>query len=181
MPISRGLTGVVLFFMTGCSFPTITHNQSEVIIEEIDLEASLRVAQCELERNAWDSILGLWAIRDQRIDAKLAERISTLYFDHIDDIESDFGVWHLTWAVSNFYRNGDPPVQAALREAFADAKHRARALNKKKADEKVNGEEVYMGFSHVMGYRYARKHIVAPGNRRFLQSFNDYRHAESCR
>jgi hypothetical protein len=129
---------------------------------------------------AMPRILGLWVLRDQRIIPKQAGHIAVLYFGHIGNIESDFAIWHLTWAVSNFYRNGDPLVKRALADTYADARCRAKALGKENADEKVNGDKVYMGFSHFMGYGYARQHIVAPGNRRYLQSYSEYRHSDSC-
>lgn len=171
---------ILIWMVAGCSFPTITHNQADVIIDEIDIPASLRVAACELNRDSFDNILGLWVLRDQRIGPDDAKTVSRLYFEHVDSIESDFAVWHLTWAVSNLYRNGNADVKAVLKAAYEDATKRASALGKEKADEKVNGDKVYMGFSHIMGYRYAKQHIVAPGNKRYLQRFEDYRHADTC-
>lgn len=159
----------------GCSYPKITHLQSEVLIEGIDINQSIKIAGAELGKGKFNSILGLWSLRDQRINSEQAQKISNLYFNNIDKIEKEFAVWHLTWAISNFYRNGDEEVKGKLSEAFIDAKVRAKNLNKEIADEKVNGNKVYMGFSHFLGYGYAKKHLVVPGNKKFLQSYDEYK------
>ncbi len=76
------------------------------------------------------TVLTIWAMRDQILTGPQAEKISALYFKHIDRIDSEkqkartFSVWHLTWAISNMYRLGDETVQQALEDAYKDAEKR---------------------------------------------------------
>ena len=42
------------------------------------------------------------------------------------------------------------------------------------AAEHVNGSKIYMGDIHGAARSFARAHIVAPGNERYLQSLDDY-------
>jgi hypothetical protein len=38
----------------------------------------------------------------------------------------------------------------------------------------ANGEKIYMGDAHGGGRAFAKKHVVVPGNDKYLQSFEDY-------
>ena len=130
------------------------------------------------------------AIRDQVVTANSAKTISELYFKYIDRIAAerdettaDFGVWHFAWAISNLYRNGDDRIKAGLRGAYLDARERPRRLRHFKdiAAEHVNGEKIYMGDIHAAARSFARSHIVAPGNDKYLQSLDQYRKSDERR
>ena len=99
------------------------NNQAAVIIENIDLEATLRVAESELARKSATSELVIWGIRDRIISPEIARKISKLYFSNIDmlyestpftAIDWNHAVWHFSWAISNLYRNGDAEVKTEL-------------------------------------------------------------------
>lgn len=152
----------------------LTHDRQEVLLERIDIDQTLVVAEHVLEReNHWGSVLTLWAIRDQKLTAKQAERVSDLYFEHVDDLTRTFNVWHLTWAISNMYRLGNEEVKHALQEAYEDAKVRAKNANRL-ADKHVNGDKLYMGDAHSGGRLYAKRHLVVPGNPDYLQSAEEF-------
>jgi hypothetical protein len=151
----------------------LTHHRGEVLLEGVDIDQTLRVAEVELEEGGWGSVLTLWAIRDQHVSPEQAADVSGLYFTHIDELERDFNVWHLTWAVANMYRHGDDEVKAELAEAYADAQTRARDLGGL-ADKHVNGDKLYMGDAHIGGRAYAHNHVVVPGDEDYLQSYEEY-------
>lgn len=156
----------------GC-LPYMTHDRDSALIEAVDVNQTLDIAQMELEEGGTGSSLTIWAIRDQPMTPEQAERVSELYNRYIDELAGDFDVWHLAWAVSNIYRLGDDAVQAAIEPAYEDASRRAAALHAV-ANEHVNGERVYMGHAHAGGRAYAKRHVVAPGNERYLQAVEDY-------
>jgi hypothetical protein len=124
--------------------------------------------------------LTLWAIRDQALTGPQAEEIASLYFAHIDQIDSaaqkarEFAVWHLTWAISDMYRLGDDPVKLALKAAHDDASIRVDRLDSRVASTHFYGEELTMGDIHFAGRAYAESHLVVPGDDRYLQSFAEY-------
>lgn len=112
-----------------------------------------------------------------------AKTISELYFRYIDKIAAekdkttaDFGVWHFAWAISNLYRNGDTGIKAVLEDAYIDARKRPESLTKFReiATEHINGDKIYMGDVHAAARAFARSHIVAPGNKKYLQSLDQY-------
>ena len=61
--------------------------------------------------------LGLWVIRDQIVTPAQAKIISELYLSKIDSMNSDFNIWHSSWAISNLYRCGDEAVKKELETA----------------------------------------------------------------
>ncbi|MBD3356237.1 MAG: hypothetical protein GF363_03710 [Chitinivibrionales bacterium] len=144
-----------------------------MILKGVDIDQTLRVADAELEEGGWGSVLTVWAIRDQRISGEQAGKIAKLYFAHIDSLERDFNIWHLTWAVANMYRHGDTNVKEELERAYEDAQRRARSLGGL-ADKHVNGDKLYMGDAHIGGRAYAQRHVVVPGDEHYLQSFKEY-------
>ena len=179
----RKLSFVVPLLSIGC-FPYIYHQQERVLVPGIDVDATLEIARMELEEGGFDATLPIWAIRDQVVTVDNARKISELYFRYIDRVAAetdqataDFGVWHLTWAISNLYRNGDARVQVELENAYVDARNRPTNLKNFKdvASEHVNGEKIYMGDVHAVARSYARAHIVAPGNKKYLQSLDQYK------
>jgi hypothetical protein len=158
--------------------------RERVLVGGIDVDSTLEIARTELEEGGFDAVLTIWAIRDQLVSVDNARRIVTLYFTHIDRMAADkdktvaaFGVWHFSWAISNFYRNGDDGIKAALEAAYRDAVKRPASLTRFKgaAMEHVNGRKIYMGDFHAAARSYARAHIVAPGVKGYLQSLDEYR------
>jgi hypothetical protein len=144
----------------------------------------LEIARTELEEGGFDATLGVWAIRDQIVTADNARVISKLYFNYIDKIAAekdrttaDFGIWHFSWAIANLYRNGNDSIKQELEAAYLDAKKRPETLKnfKRAAIEHVNGNKIYMGDIHALARSFARSHIVAPGNEKYLQSLDEYK------
>jgi len=164
-----------LFFL-GC-FPYIYYNLNEVLIKGVDIDQTIEVAKIELAEGGFDSILTIWAMRDQTINKDQAEKIRDLYFKYIDKLEGDFQVWHYSWAISNYYRNNNAEVKTVLQGAYDDAKKRPATLKQfnKIADEHINGTKIYMGDAHDLGRAYAHGHIVVPGNKDFIQSLEEFK------
>jgi len=155
------------------------HEQHKVLIDGISIDQTLDVAKIEMAKNEFGTVLTVWAVRDQIFTGPQAARVSELYFQHIERIDSEaqkarkFSVWHLTWAISNIYRLGNEEVKAALSEAYKDAEHRVKVLDKRIATKMFHEEKIYMGDAHGGGRAYARKHLVVPGNDCYLQSAAD--------
>lgn len=150
--------------------------RDKVLLKDVDVDGTLDIAQLKLEEGGFDSTLTLWALRDQVITPGQAERISGLYLEHIVTIDNEFGIWHLAWAVSNFYRLGDEGVREKLKGAYDDAVTRPGKLKQFKdiANEHVNGTKIYMGYVHDLGKSYAFSHLIVPGNKDYLQSFDEF-------
>ena len=130
--LKTGILGLVVFFavlFSGC-MRYATHNRNEVLLEGINIDQTLKIAEIELSEGGLGSVLTLWAIRDQVITPHQAERVSKLYFDYIDGLEKKFDIWHLTWAVSNMYRQGDDAVRKNLETAYKDATIRAEKIHR---------------------------------------------------
>ena len=139
----------------------------------MDIDQTLKVAEMEIDKGTIGCVLGVWAIRDQMITPSQAARMSDLYFSRIDSVYWSFNYWHLTWAIADFYKNGNDSIRSALAKAYDDAKERADYLGGL-ADRFVNGDKLYMGDVHSLGRRYAETHVVVPGNPKYLQSFEEY-------
>ena len=179
----RKVLFVVPLFFVGC-LPYVYHEQNQrVLVAGIDVDATLEIARTELEEGGFDATLTVWAIRDQIVSVENARTISRLYFSYIDKVASerdritaDFGVWHYAWAISNLYRNGNESIKAELEDAYHDARKRPERLKNFKdiASEHVNGKKVVMGDIHDAARSFARSHIVAPGNVKYLQSLDQY-------
>jgi hypothetical protein len=169
------ILSVLFFFILsfqGCLW-YLTHDRSRVIVEGVDIDQTLAVAEHELRKGGWGSVLTVWALRDQYITPGQAEKINSLYFIYIDSLKRDFNIWHLTWAISNLYRLGNDNVKTVLESARQDASQRAKRLSRI-ADKFANGEQLYMGDAHIGGRAYAHRHLVVPGNRKYLQSVEEY-------
>lgn len=164
--------------LAGCH---IHRAQSEVIIPGIDIDQTLVIAEMELKENKFSTVLTYWAMRDQVLTKGQAKKASDLYFKYIDKIDSEdhkargFNVWHLTWAVSNIYRLGDDEVKSAMEEARRDAAVRVKKLDSGPATKHFSGEKMLMGDIHFMGRSYAKKHLVVPGNDKYVQSVEAYK------
>jgi hypothetical protein len=181
------LPSVLALLSIGC-FPYVYHEQDRVLIQGVDVGATLEIAEIELEEGGFDATLSVWAIRDQVVTQDEAKTISALYCEHIDKIAAEkdrgtaeFGVWHFAWAISNLYRNGNDSVKKELESAYRDAQKRPETLKQFKgvASEHVNGSKIYMGDIHGAARSFAHAHIVAPGNKTYLQSLDEYKKKKS--
>ena len=153
--------------------PFSTSVQGQVLINGVDLDQTLVIAENELKRGRFASVLTLWGIRDQVYTEAQARRVSHLYFQYIDTRKDYFDVWHFTWAIANIYRNGNAAVRAELELAYQDAKKRAKAAGGW-ADGLAN-KDILMGDIHPPARHFVQTHVVAPGTPRYLQSLEDYR------
>jgi len=120
-------------------------------------------------------------LRDQIVTPEQAREIARLYLIHIDSMKSDFNVWHTSWAISNLYKLGDAAVKAELEVAYQKAikqPDRLTGLIKNAANNHINNEKIFTGFIHGGGMFYAHGHLVVPGNKDFLQSYEEYREKE---
>ncbi|MBN1575953.1 MAG: hypothetical protein JW913_05335 [Chitinispirillaceae bacterium] len=160
-------------YVSGC-MRYLTHDRSKVILLNVDIDQTLDIAVIDLDRGTRVPVLTVWAVRDQVVTPAEATRVSDLYFSHIDKIKGKFNVWHLTWAIADLYRNGNPAVKASLDSAYGDARIRVRK-SYGIADRFVNGDKLYMGDAHLLGRAYAHRHVVVPGNPDYMQSAAEYR------
>jgi hypothetical protein len=173
------LAAAAAILVSGC-LPYIYHERHSVLIPGIDIDQTLDVAEAELQEPGGASVLTIWAMRDQIVTPAQAARISDVYLAHIDEVDDpetparSFQVWHLTWAVSNLYRLGSDGVKTNLEPAYRDAASRVEALDMKVAHIHFSGEKLYMGDAHGGGRAYANSHLVVPGNKDYLQSFDEY-------
>ena len=173
------LTAVLL---SGCY---TYHERTKVLIPQIDIDATLEVAELEIQKPDRKRVMTLWAVRDQVLTEAQAQKVSDLYFKYIEDIDSEtqkgrsFAVWHLTWAISNMYRQGETPIQEILKEAYRDAAKRVDKLEMKIATQHFYDKEIYMGDIHALGRSYSKSHLVVPGNEDYLQSTDQYRQENS--
>jgi len=130
-----------------------------------------------MQKKSISQALGIWVLRDQIVTPAQAKIISGLYLTHIDSMKSDFNIWHSSWAISNLYRFGNDLVKAELETAYQKAKiqpERMKGNTKKLANRHINGKRTVTGFIHAGGRSYAKRHLVVPGNKRYLQSYNEY-------
>jgi PBP1b-binding outer membrane lipoprotein LpoB len=176
---------MILFLglLSGCSYTRFTSNQKDVLIEGIDVDQSIQVAKCAMEKTnsrgkAKPQTLGFWVLRAQQLNAPQAQEISTIYFEHIDSVTRSFHIWHYTWAIADMYRLGNDEVKGALMDAYSDAVIRGIENGRKTF---VDGDKLMLGFFHGGGFAAARKHLVVPGNRRFNQSAKEYLEKNKCK
>ncbi len=171
LTITLSLLLLVTLFSSGC-MKYLTHNRGEVLLEGVDIDQTLEIAEIDIAKHKFGASLTIWAIRDQEFNPKQAEIVSELYFQHIGDFKR-FDEWHLTWAIANVYRHGNDEVKTVLLDAYVDAARRAGNLHNL-ADRMVNGDKLYMGDAHAGGRAYAQKHVVIPGNKEYIQSSDNY-------
>lgn len=160
---------ITLFLLQSCSFTLVTSEQQKVLIDGIDMDRSISRAEVAFAEDKTGRSLGFWAMRDQIITAEQAKRIDDSYRKHIALVHKEFDIWHMTWAIANFYRNGDATVKEVLQDSYEDAVRRGLSLDKRSAKLHVSGDKVYMGWFHWGGWAAAKKHLVVPGNRKFQQ------------
>lgn len=168
-------------YLSGC-MRYLTQDRGEVLLDGVDISQSLEVAEIYLNEKdgGIGSSLAIWAIRDQHFTPPQAEEVSRLYFKHVDGLKKKFDVWHLTWAISNIYRQGDGEVQKVLQEAYDDATILAKDVSGI-ANMMANGEKMYLGDAHGGGRAFAKNHVVVPGNKKYLQSVEEYVEKEEKR
>ena len=122
----RSIVGVDQLRSSTKRTPFATNVQGQVLIKGVDIEQTLVIAEQELKRGRFASVLTLWGIRDQVYTEAQAQRVSYLHFQYIDARKDYFNIWHFTWAISNIYRNGNAAARAELELAYQDAKERAK-------------------------------------------------------
>lgn len=172
----RLLYTFLFLLISSCSYQRITHEQSEVVIDGVNIDQSLEIAEFMMNRvdkkgKAKPMSLGYWAMRAQYITPPQAAEIDRVYWTTIDSIESEFHLWHYTWAIADMYRLGSPEVKKRLQAAYEDALSRAVSIDKEKF---VAGTTLHLGFFHGGGWRAAKNFLVVPGERKFTQSADEY-------
>jgi hypothetical protein len=166
---------LLLSAFTGC-MRYLTHDRSKVLLDGVDIDQTLKVAEVKMseQQGKLGTSLPLWVIRDQIITPEQGKQISSLYFQHVNNLQKKFDIWHLTWAIADIYRLGDTSVKAVMDSAYKDASARAAKIEGI-ADKMVNGDKIYMGDAHSGGRAFAKKHVVVPGNKKYLQSYKEYK------
>jgi hypothetical protein len=175
------LTALLGLALSGC-FPYQYHARRPALVRGVDMKQSLKVAADEMQKRDIGQGLSIWVLRDQFVTPEQASEIAKLYLDHIDGMKSDFNVWHTSWAIANLYKLGDAAVKAELETAYQKAiqqPERLTGLFKSAANAHINDEKITTGFIHFGGVSYARWHLVVPGNKKFLQSYEEYRRKEA--
>jgi hypothetical protein len=162
-------------YLSGC-MRYLTQDRGKVLLDNVDIDQSIKVAEIYMKDKGGErgASLALWAIRDQHFTPEQAAEVSRLYFRHVDGLKKDFDVWHLTWAIANIYRHGDEEVKGELQKAYDHATKRAKEVSDI-ADKMANGEKMYLGDAHGGGRAFAKRHVVVPGNKKYLQSVEEYK------
>ena len=165
---------------SGC-FPFEYSVREPALVKGIDMDQSLRVAADQMEKTNVEQGLSIWVLRDQFVTVDQARAIADLYLSHIDGMKSDFNIWHTSWAIANLYRLGDDAIKAVLERAYQKAikqPERLTGIIKNSANNHINGEKLTTGFIHIGGDYYAHRFLVVPGDKRYLQSYEEYREKE---
>jgi hypothetical protein len=152
--------------------------QKAALVKNADIDETLKIAKDEMQKESISQSLGIWVLRDQVVTPAQAKTVSELYMSHIDSMKSDFNIWHSSWAIANLYRFGNAEVKKELESAYQKAKvqpDRIKGNTKKIANSHTNGDRTVTGFIHAGGRSYAKKHLVVPGNKRYVQSYEEYR------
>jgi len=163
-------------------FPFEYYVREPALVKGIDMDQSLQVATDQMKRGGIDQGLSIWALRDQFVTAEQARKIAALYLEFIDAMNSDFNIWHCSWAIANLYKWGDDFIKAELKTAFEKARKQPERLTgwvKNSANNLINGEKITAGFIHAGGDYYAHRYLVVPGDKHYLQSYDEYRHREA--
>jgi len=164
-------------FVLSLSSCFIYNTREPALVKNVDIDQTLRVAKDEIKKKDFGTSLSIWVLRDQVVAPKQARIIADLYLTYIDSIQSPFDIWHASWAISNLYRLGDDAVKAELEIAYQKAKTQPERLEgdiKETAEEHINGKKIVTGFIHVGGLLYAYGHLVVPGNKKYIQSYEEY-------
>lgn len=174
---------ILLFMLPVCMLSScfIYSKREPALVKNMDVDQTIRVARDEMQKTGMGQSLGIWVLRDQVVTPKQAKEISDLYLAHIDSMTSPFNIWHSSWAISNLYRLGDTTVKSVLATAYQKAKQQPERLEgevQSIAEDHINGKKPVTGFIHLGGLFYAYGHVVAPGNKKYLQSYEEYREGE---
>jgi hypothetical protein len=148
------------------------------MVKNVNIDETLKISKDEMQKQSISQSLGIWVLRDQVVTPAQAKTISELYLTHIDSMKSEFNIWHSSWAIANLYRFGNDAVKTELETAYKIAKTQPERIKKRStrkiANSHINGKRTITGFIHAGGRSYAKKHLVVPGNKRYLQSYEDY-------
>jgi hypothetical protein len=175
MPKLFFISCLLCLFFSSC-FLSMHHKQKPALVKNVNIDESLKISKDEMQKKGIGQGLGIWVLRDQIVTPAQAHMISDLYLNHIDSMRSDFIIWHSSWGIANLYRLGNDSVKAELETAYQKAKKQpGRMIKQKKiADAHINGTRLVTGFIHAGGRSYAHRHLVVPGNRKYLQSYQEY-------
>ena len=177
MPTRLLIFSALCILLNSC-FLSLHHRQKPALVKNVNINETLKISKDEMQKQSISQSLGIWVIRDQIVTAPQAKTISELYLSKIDSMKNDFNIWHSSWAIANLYRFGDNAVKAELETAYQKAKMQPERITKKGmrriANSHINGKRTVTGFIHAGGRSYAKKHHVVPGNKRYLQSYEDY-------
>jgi hypothetical protein len=155
------------------------HTREPALVKNVDVDETIKVAKAEMQKKDISQSMGIWVLKDQVVTPKQAREIADLYLSNIDSMKIEFNIWHASWAISNLYRLGDKAVKAELEIAYQKAKKQPDRIVdsgiKDIANQHINGEKLTTGFIHFGGQSYAYDHLVVPGNRKYIQSYEEYK------
>jgi hypothetical protein len=177
MPRSFLILPAFCLLLSSC-FTSMYSTREPALVKNVDINETLKITKDEMKKEGISQSLGIWVLRDQVVTPEQARTIADLYLTHIDSMKSEFNIWHSSWAISNLYRFGDEAVKAELETAYQKAKkqpERMKGGQKNIANSHINGEKIVTGFIHAGGRSYARRHLVVPGNKNYIQSYEEYR------
>jgi hypothetical protein len=158
-------------------FLSTYYTREPALVKNANIDETIKIAKDELQKEGISQSLGIWVMRDQVVTPEQARTIADLYLTHIDSMKIPFNIWHSSWAISNLYRLGDAAVKVEMETAYQKAKKQPERLTggvKNIANYHINGDKIVSGFIHFGGRGYARGHLVAPGNKRYIQSYDAY-------
>lgn len=159
-------------------FTSMHYTRDPALVKNVNIDETLKITKDEIKKENISQSLGLWVLRDQVVTPDQAKTIANLYLTHIDSMKIGFNIWHSSWAISNLYRFGDETVKAELETAYQKAKTQPERIQKssqkKIANSHINGEKMVTGFIHAGGRAYAKRHLVVPGNKKYIQSYEEY-------
>jgi hypothetical protein len=171
------LLSAFCLLLSSC-FTSMYRTREPALVKNADIDETLKITKDEMQTEGIGQSLGIWVLRDQVVTAGQARTIAGLYLAAIDSMKSSFNIWHSSWAISNLYRLGDEAVKAELEAAYQKAKKQPERLEgnvKNIAESHINGQKLVTGFIHAGGRSYAKRHLVVPGNKRYVQSYEEYR------
>ena len=167
---------VFCVLLSSC-FTSTYYTRKPALVKNTDIDQTIKIANDEMQKEGISQSLGIWVMRDQIVTPAQAKAIADLYLTHIDSMRIPFNIWHSSWAIANLYRFGDTAVKIELETAYQKAKKQPERLTggiKNIANYHINGEKITSGFIHFGGRGYARGHLVAPENKRYIQSYESY-------
>lgn len=180
-PLQKTLLASIFFGLFSGCFPFEYYVREPALVKGVDMKQSIQVAADQIQKTNIEQGLSIWVLRDQIVTPEQAKEIGDLYLSRIDGMKSDFNVWHTSWAISNLYKLGDDAVKAQLETAYQKAikqPDRLTGLIKNAANNHINNEKITTGFIHIGGELYAHGHLVVPGDKKFIQSYEEFREKE---